>query len=334
MREDRGEADPHGGHDVQPCDSAPEDRRVLPQDREGDCSSDTPWILQRDRSRERCKTDRSCMNNHLISRLLSGMQGLTPPPGGHSWFLESEYHRDRAVEVAVVFEHRFAFFYWLRWRHDRQNVEPPDLVTIDWHDDIGGNCDFNPDVLDALNTGDSNELAFFCWSGLRSLNDGHVAPALYLNAFRNVHAIIKQDWYHGSKASDRRCNILDNHQKPHTIRYHRSPSAFLRALRNDANTHPIVLDLDLDYFTREHPSGDLFRQIRLHDGVIRRTLDVGRPLMSALLPRIVGITIALEPCYCGGVLNSLHILDVVCQTLFRGRACQQLATTRGSGHSR
>jgi hypothetical protein len=38
--------------------------------------------------------------------------------------------------------------------------------------------------------------------------------------------------------------------------------------------------------------------------------------MQWVFPRLAGFTIALEPKYCGGIGNCLHILDVVSRTLF------------------
>ena len=238
-----------------------------------------------------------------------------------------EPHRggSRAIEVALVFEHRFAFYYWLRWRHDLQAEAPPDLVTIDWHDDVGDTCDFNARTLASLNVADPNELALFCWLGLRSLNDGHIAPALYLNALGDVHALIKQDWQPGIPARERGYEIVDREGQPHVINYHRRALSCRRALKGNDSPGPIVLDLDLDYFTRDHPSGDRFRQIRLSDHAIEALLDTTRPFMAQLLPRVVGMTIALEPGYCGGIHNSLAILDVVCRTLFSGARCSRLA---------
>jgi hypothetical protein len=143
-----------------------------------------------------------------------------------------------------------------------------------------------------------------------------VAPALFLNAFRNVHAIVKQDCDRRTRASDRRYEITDQHGQQHVIWYHRSPSAYLRDIHADHATYPLVFDLDLDYFTREHPSSDCSRRIALPDQRVGRTMDTKRAFMSTVLPRLVGMTIALEPRYSGGILNSLHLLEIVCRAIF------------------
>ena len=48
-------------------------------------------------------------------------------------------------------EHRFAFFYWLKWRHKQQlknkKAVPPNLVTVDCGTMMsGGKCDLFPDA--------------------------------------------------------------------------------------------------------------------------------------------------------------------------------------------
>lgn len=258
------------------------------------------------------------MNGRLLARLIKDLGYSLAPPGCSSGFVDHPRRRDEVVEVAIVHEHRFAFFYWLKWHNARRAGAPaPDLVTLDWHDDVGGNCDFSPRTLKRLNLADEKEVAVFCWAGLRSLNDGHIAPALYLNALKDVHAIVKQDWAPGVLAPNRNGEIVDRHGYRHAIHYHRSPAAFLRVIQNRAHLGRFVIDLDLDYFTRQHPSGEHGRQIRLPDTVVRRMLDPARPFMDALLPRLAGMTIALEPEHCGGIANCAHLLDLVSSTLFR-----------------
>ena len=56
-------------------------------------------------------------------------------------------------------EHRFAFSAWIKNKTQSQQKDkikdedfvPPDLLTFDWHDDIGGKCDFIERDLIRLN---------------------------------------------------------------------------------------------------------------------------------------------------------------------------------------
>ncbi|HEY4262489.1 MAG TPA: hypothetical protein VGM98_20170 [Schlesneria sp.] len=131
------------------------------------------------------------MNIKFATTLLKRI-GHIDPPGCLSDFLEHpdpQYRNTRSVEVGFVLEHRFAFYYWIKCKQELQrrrtnpNVSdeqftPPDLVTWDWHDDVGGECDFIEKELIQLNQADQQEVAFFCWAGLRQINDGHCASAL------------------------------------------------------------------------------------------------------------------------------------------------------------
>lgn len=124
-----------------------------------------------------------------------------------------------AIEAAVIHHHRFAFYYWVRWATEGWTRSlspercPPDLVTIDYHDDVGSKSDCVLDELDLLvgmlevgNVNDEQELkdavrrrdlaernvATYSILGLRALNDGHIFPARYINAVGDVFVLYKQ----------------------------------------------------------------------------------------------------------------------------------------------
>jgi hypothetical protein len=260
------------------------------------------------------------MNVELISSLLGNLRGILSPPGTQSDFIDHPAGRtDRAVEIAVVMQHRFAFQYWLKW-HGKETSEVwkrPNLLTIDWHDDVGADSDVDPDKLRTLNPRDENELAMFCWAGLCSLNDGQILPAVYLDAVSEVYVILKQHTQRGEDRADR--TFIDKNGNPHNILYYPTAEEFLRHHRDDAEW-PLILDLDLDYFT-EH-EGDAPDENDLDplvpNGKIRRVLSPrgSQSLMQWVFPRMAGFTIALEPEFCGGIYNCMHILDVLSRTLF------------------
>jgi hypothetical protein len=133
------------------------------------------------------------MNTELVAELLGSMLHPISPPGCTNAFIDHSSSRNESIEIGVVLQHRFAFHYWLKWHAERKlTAPPPNLLTIDWHDDVGADCDFTPEILASLNPKDENELSFFCWAGLRSLNDGQIAPAQFLNAVGDVYIILKQ----------------------------------------------------------------------------------------------------------------------------------------------
>lgn len=64
------------------------------------------------------------------------------PPGCITEPVRQPSDSDVAMEIGIVQGHRFVFFYWLRGRHKLQiknkKTAPPNLVTVDWHYDVGG----------------------------------------------------------------------------------------------------------------------------------------------------------------------------------------------------
>jgi len=260
------------------------------------------------------------MNARLLTRVLGALHAQLEPPGCEVLEFEHPLLPGHAISVALVHEHRFAFHYWLQWGLPlAESGARPDLVTLDFHDDVGGECDYDPRTLERLDVSDRNEIAMFCWAGLRLLNDGHVAPAAHLGAIGNVHAVVRQGWSHDQRESERVQVIRGRRGGRHTVRYHRSPNTLIRCLSQNGSCSNTILDIDLDYFTRDHKSEVLNHQIRLSDRAVKHTLSRHRPLMAHLWPTVVGITIALEPRHCGGWRNCMRNLDAVLRALFPGQ---------------
>lgn len=262
------------------------------------------------------------INAELLAQIMSNAVELDPP-GSVVSVVGHPCGRREAVEIAAVIEHRFAFYFWLKWVAERRRTSKdqasPDLLTIDWHDDVGCEEDFIPEQLSQLNVDDPNELSLFAWAGLRSIDDGHIAPALYLDAINDVHVVLKQNEAATADGDDpRHSTIADRHGRLHNIYiYHRREiNEAVTAIGN--SQRQLLLDIDLDYFT-EYDGEDFpkWSDIRpISNGRIRRFLR--GPLIQAAMPRLLGMTIALEPRYCGGMLSSLHFLKILNATLFDG----------------
>ena len=215
-------------------------------------------------------------------------------------------------------QHRFAFYYWLKWhtQAQRSGAPTPNLLTIDWHNDVGGDCDFIPEELKELDPRDENELSLFCWARLRSLNDGHVAPAQYLDAIGDVYVILKQHADEQVVCEEyRKRTQVDMHGTSHQVHYYDTIAQFLAEHESDA-VHPLVLNIDLDYLTTPGASRERGAEELVSDRVIKKAVSPTGPLMHWVLPRLAGLTMALEPEYCGGVRNCVRMLSVVCHTLF------------------
>ncbi|WP_337263987.1 MULTISPECIES: UPF0489 family protein [unclassified Serratia (in: enterobacteria)] len=100
----------------------------------------------------------------------------------------------QSVEVAIGQDHRFAFFYWLKWAKTKDSlILPVTLISLDWHQDLAAPCGLECDWLKGLNTDNFREVAFFCWDRLHSFNDGHILAAAYLNIIDDIHVVQKQN---------------------------------------------------------------------------------------------------------------------------------------------
>lgn len=249
-----------------------------------------------------------------------GYPGSLDVPGAITNWANNPWSRaDRAVPIAVVHEHRFAFAYWNKWRRGLQ--VRPTLLTIDWHADTGSNGD---DLLDAVNLDDDSEVALFCWSQLSPNNDGQICAAAWLDVIGDVVVLCKQDdpdAYDYRTRSGSSCFTIV-----------RDRAEFLcRAIEIDC---PVILDIDLDYFTSsDDPSGGGPSATLALDGMG----DLLRPdgsLLTAIGPRLLGLTIATEAEFCGGFQASAEILAGLDDTMFAGTlggSEARWATRQGEG---
>ncbi len=247
-------------------------------------------------------------------------QGWIDPPGCETEYASLPTGDNGCCNIGIVYEHRFAFYYW--GLHSIEARSPrPILLSLDSHDDVGVPDEVVPDDLDNLRIRDRIELGLFCWLRLRSLNDGHIRPALYLNFFSDVYILLNED-----KETSERCAAGSiEHQKDreglmHSIRFYRDRNRLLRDLPPDT---PIFLDIDLDFFATENPmAGSRHGSEQLkEDAEIASILSLKGSFMGQLLDSIVGLTIALEPKYCGGLRNSLHVLEILNHEFFKDTLC-------------
>jgi hypothetical protein len=238
----------------------------------------------------------------------------------------------------VIHHHRLAFYYWVRWTTNdftyslpTENLAP-DLVTVDWHDDVGceADCVFEElrhlvERLEVDNVDDQaslddavrrrrtseNNVAAYSFLGLRSLNDGHIFPAQYLNAIRNVYVLYKQR----GKQSHR---MTDQFGNEHEIHYVNKSNDLLQRL-NLAGPHPTYFDLDVDYFFRQGRGHVHGAEVMVPEKEIRSFLDLRGDVITQIVARpLRGVTIALEPTYCGGLKGCVRALSIICDTLFDG----------------
>lgn len=258
------------------------------------------------------------INFETLSAWVGDLTRETSPPGSTTDFVSSP-DGDRCCEIGIVHEHRFAFYHWARY--SLRGEEAPILITLDSHDDVGVPGEVDPQALNALDLRNGTEIGLFCWFELRSLNDGHILPALHLGFFSDVHVLLNADESIGEFGLEHPDEEhIGRDGSRHRVRFHRDAESLLRDL---PASEPLFLDIDLDYFACENrEAGKVLGSQRLRsEDEIRACLSLRGELMSRLLDRVVGVTIALEPRYCGGLANSLRVLEILNQEFFGSSLC-------------
>jgi hypothetical protein len=138
----------------------------------------------------------------------------------------------------------------------------------------------------------------------------HIAPALFLRFFKNVHALIKQD--QGETVDTRKDIKGDDHH----IFYHYGYDSLTKDLKN-SDINRVFLDIDLDYFIVDESGRPM------SEAEIRGLISLEGELMTWILPRLEGMTIALEPSHCGNVDNCIRFLDILNEELFSRSLCSK-----------
>jgi len=261
------------------------------------------------------------MDTARIAEWIANHNGWLSPPGCEYDYVSLPTRNDRCCTVGIVHEHRFAFYFWAKYAIDKKELPHAALVSLDYHDDVGVPSEVIPNDLDNLNLHSDIELGLFSWLCLRSLNDGHIRPALYLNFFSDAYILISKEMdavgfniTHSDEVQE------DRYQNPHNINFYQDAAQMLNDIPPSC---PIFLDIDLDYFSIENPKAKSVNGSELlrSDEEISSFLSVNGTFIRPLLDRLVGISIALEPECCGGLVNSLHVLDILNQELFNGTLC-------------
>ena len=239
------------------------------------------------------------------------------PPGTYREIIPHPGDEDRTVEKAIIMEHRFAFFFWMKWRNllDEQGwlEQPqPTLVTIDWHRDMAQPGQRLKEKLLELDQTNLSDVANYVWAQFDQTNDGHIHCASWLNIVGDV-ILLK------NSAGEMSNTVTDHEGNEHSVYEFREFDRFQEFMleRDDRN---IFFDIDLDYFIHgkgnRHYSEDFSRY---SDAEIKNIIDNSHPVFKHILPKIDGITIAQEPGYCGGITNSCHIMSVIHSQLFDDR---------------
>ena len=236
------------------------------------------------------------------------------PPGTHLEKISHAGEQSYSIEKAIIMEHRFAFFFWMKWRSqlhkkDLLNQSAPTLVTIDWHRDLAPVPDDQKEKLKQLDQNNLSDISNYVWAQLDQTNDGHILCAAWLNLIGDIILLQNTTGYQKN-------TFIDKDGNEHNIYEFRDFEQFQSFMigRDDNN---IFFDVDLDYFIhgkgKRHYSDDFERY---SDAEIKDVVDRTHPVFEYMIPRTDGITLALEPGYCGGIVNACQIMDVFHSQLF------------------
>ncbi|NMC32642.1 MAG: hypothetical protein GYA36_09320 [Veillonellaceae bacterium] len=238
------------------------------------------------------------------------------PLGSYHEIISHPYNVDEAVSVAVFHEHRIAFYYWADWTkgiiHGRPKEQPPTLVTFDWHEDTASPCADECRELEELDLSRLSNIAFFSWAKLNPLNDGHILSAAYLNLLADIFIVCKQ------KIGDHPV-LTDIYGNEHRIYCFSCAEEMRQVLVQYSSEREIYLDVDLDFFTEsDDPHGGGNNISLVSESVIESIFNPHSTIMKFVLPRLAGMTIALEPEFCGGISNMYALFHALEKSIFNG----------------
>jgi len=220
---------------------------------------------------------------------------------------------NRSIELAFFNEHRFAFYYWLKWNQRKKNKIVPDLITFDWHQDLAYPCDEEKKELRKLNLEKMFEVSFFSWARLNPLNDNHILSAAYLDQINDIWVVCKQCRF----SSDWNDEVIEDlNGKVHLIKKFPNRNSLFEKLKQ-SNISNLYFDIDLDYFTIENStSNDKHKFTYMKKSEIESIFDNKSEFMQWIFKRMEGFTIAMEPEHTGGIISSLKYFSILNKLLF------------------
>lgn len=211
-------------------------------------------------------------------------------------------------------EHRFAFYYWLKWTNEL-NGEVPSLVTFDWHQDLCPPYEDQVAELKSLDVVNPVDVALYTWGKLSHDNDVQIHAALKHNKLKDVYVICRQKTHRKNIET-----LKDFNGNKHHIHIFKSIEEFQTHIPK-IQDQKIYLDIDLDFFTLSNPLsvGCPFKQqkytyIKSHE--IKEMLSLDNPVIDWIFNRLAGFTIATEPKFCGGFKKSNAFMQIIDKLYF------------------
>ncbi len=231
------------------------------------------------------------------------------PPGTFEDHPVNTYNHE-ILGVSLMYEHRFAFYYWMKWTNILRDSIPPVLISLDWHQDLVYPAGDEYDELRAINQNDYREVGIFTAYKLSPLNHCQILSAAYLNLISDVYVLCKQD------GDDDEFDFEDYLANNHKVKVFYKIEDLLTCIQQET-IDSVYLDVDLDYFTESEDSCGGDANVKLvSDEEVGSMVALRSPLMEWILPKLKGMTIALEPQYYGGMRKSHYLFNLLDEYLF------------------
>jgi hypothetical protein len=235
------------------------------------------------------------------------------PPSSIRQILSHPIKANQSLELAVFQEHRYAFFYWNKWVREKELIQPPCLVSLDWHQDLCHPCDTEKEWLNNLDLSSNADVSVFSWAKLAGNNDGHILCAAYLNLIGNIYIHCRQELGRDTWEDE---ELIDKFGNKHIIKKFKTFEELQEALMNSSEAS-VFFDIDLDFFSVKNGLSDgSFEFTYLKEEEIKKMLYKDNPLIKWIFERLKGITIATEPEHCGGLLKSNMFLNLISEIYF------------------
>jgi len=234
------------------------------------------------------------------------------PPGTFEDHPINSYN-NKILGVSLLYEHRFAFYYWMKWTCLQSENVPPVLISLDWHQDLVHPSENECDELTALKQNDFREVGIFTAYKLNPLNHNQILAAAYLNLVSEIYILCKQRQY---DYDNDMFAFTDYLGKKHDVKVFYTIDEMLACLKKE-DINSIYFDIDLDYFTESKDScgGDANVEL-VDDEEVGKIIAPHSSFMQLILPKLKGMTIAMEPEYCGGMRKSNHLFNLLDENLF------------------
>ncbi|OJW81537.1 MAG: hypothetical protein BGO69_09130 [Bacteroidetes bacterium 46-16] len=245
---------------------------------------------------------------------IANIPSFLEPPGCRSEGFNHPSRNGTVIKLALFQEHRFAFYYWLKWTQKLNGVIPS-LITFDWHQDLCPPYKDQIPELKKLRIDDPVEVALYTWGKLSHDNDVQIHAALKHNMLKDIYVICRQDA--NRKPID---TLKDFKGSIHKIHIFKSVDDFVKYLPSISDEQ-VYLDIDLDYFTLSNPLSMSNPFPEKHFTFMKKKeivdmLSVDNPMIEWIFKRLAGITIATEPEFCGGLKQSNYFLNIIDELYF------------------